>query len=58
MATPDLAAMIAALSDAERAAVAEFVQFLKAGKQPSSPFLTAVEAFATQHPELFRRLAQ
>lgn len=68
MATQDLAAMIATLSDAERAAVAEFVQFLKegkkpsnpqqAGEKPSSPFLSAVDEFAEQHPELLRRLAQ
>ena len=68
MATQDLAAMIATLSDAERAAVAEFVQFLKEGKKPSnpqqdgekpsSPFLSAVDEFVEQHPELLRRLAQ
>lgn len=47
------------LTREEQEPVREFVEFLKRkGPSLSSPFLTAVDEFIDQHPELLRRLAQ
>jgi hypothetical protein len=59
MAAENLADLIGSLTPEERASVKQFVDFLKRkGSSPSSPFLTAVDEFIAQHPELLRRLAQ
>ena len=52
--------LIAQLSPEEKAAVQEFISFIKRRKPESelSPFLAAVEEFMAEHPELLRRLAQ
>jgi hypothetical protein len=42
----------------EQESVREFVEFLKAKARLRSPFLSAVEEFINQHPELLRHLAQ
>ncbi len=58
MATRNLAEIVAQLSVAEQAAVEEFIDFLKRGKQGPSAFDAAIDEFITDHPELLRRLAQ
>jgi len=59
MAVENLAEVIRSLSPEEQESVQKFVEFLKRkGSSPSSPFLTAVDEFIDQHPELLRRLAQ
>jgi hypothetical protein len=59
MTTENLAEMISSLSPEEQESVQTFVEFLKRrGSARSSPFLTAVDEFIDQHPELLRRLAQ
>jgi hypothetical protein len=59
MAAENLAEVIDSLTPEEQASVKPFIDFLKAkGSTPSSPFLTAVDEFIDQHPELLRRLAQ
>ena len=56
MATQTLVEIVSALSPEEQAAVREFVDFLKGRSR--SPFLTAVDEFISEHPDLLRRLAQ
>jgi hypothetical protein len=59
MAAENLADVIGSLTSEEQESVKQFVEFLKRkGSPPASPFLTAVEEFVDQHPELLRRLAQ
>jgi hypothetical protein len=59
MAAEDLAAVINSLTPEEQESVKQFVDFLRRkGSASSSPFLTAVEEFIDQHPELLQRLAQ
>ncbi len=48
--------LVNSLTDEQQASVREFVQFLK--QRNSSQFLSAVDEFIDQHPELLRRLAQ
>jgi hypothetical protein len=55
----NLADVISSLSPEEQESVRQFVEFLKRkGSTPSAPFLTAVDEFTNQHPELLRRLAR
>jgi hypothetical protein len=59
MAVENLAEAIRSLTPQEQESVKQFVEFLKRKRQsPSSPFLSAVDEFVDQHPELLRRLAQ
>jgi hypothetical protein len=59
MAPENLVDVIGSLTPEEQASVKQFIDFLKAkGSSPSSPFLSAVDEFIDQHPELLRRLAQ
>jgi hypothetical protein len=59
MAAENLADVISSLTPEEQESVKQFVDFLKRkGSLSGSPFLTAVEEFVDQHPELLRRLAQ
>lgn len=59
MAIEDLADAIRSLRPDDQESVRQFVEFLKRrGQSPPSPFLTAVDEFIDQHPELLRRLAQ
>jgi hypothetical protein len=59
LAVDNLAEMINGLTPEEQESVKQFVEFLKAkNPAPSSAFLTAVDEFIEQHPELLRRLAQ
>jgi hypothetical protein len=59
MAAQNLADVITSLTPEEQESVKQFVDFLKRkGPSPSSQFLTAVDEFIDQHPELLRRLAQ
>lgn len=58
MANENLAEAINSLRPDEQESVLQFVQFLKQKyQQPASPFLSAVDEFIEQHPELLRRLA-
>jgi len=58
MATENLIDLITSLSPSQQEAVREFVSFLTHEHDtPASPFLTAVNEFIEQHPELLRRLA-
>jgi hypothetical protein len=57
MAVENLADVISSLTPEEQESVKQFVEFLKRKGKPS-PFLTAVDEFVDQHPELLRRLAQ
>ena len=59
--TPEnLPELVSRLSPEEKAAVQEFIEFLKRRKDQSrqTPFLAAIEEFIAEHPELLRRLAQ
>ena len=60
MSSGDLPELVSQLSPEEKAAVREFIEFMKRRKPESerSPFLSAVEEFMAEHPELLRRLAQ
>jgi len=59
MAVENLAEVIRSLSPEEQESVQQFVEFLKRkGQSPRSPFLSAVDEFIDEHPELLRRLAQ
>jgi hypothetical protein len=60
MAAENLADVIGSLTPAERESVRQFADFLmgKRSSSPALPFLTAVDEFIDQHPELLRRLAQ
>ena len=59
MTADDLVSVINSLAPEERQSVKQFVEFLKGKNSPvSSPFLSAVDEFIDQHPELLRRLAQ
>jgi hypothetical protein len=59
MAGDNLAETIDSLTPADRESVRLFIEFLKRRNAlPSSPFLTAVDEFVNQRPELLRRLAQ
>ena len=47
------------LNPREQAIVLEFIEFLKRRPMPSeSPFLSAVDQFIADHPDLLHRLAQ
>lgn len=59
--TPEnLPELVSQLSPEEKAAVREFIEFLRHRKDqpPRTPFLAAIEEFIAEHPELLRRLAQ
>ena len=60
MATREFIDTVNRLTPAEQAAVMEFIQYLQhKPKQPEqSPFLSAVDEFIEQHPQLLERLAQ
>jgi hypothetical protein len=58
MTTQSLTELVASLSPEEQAAVADFIRFLHGEKDQPSPFLSAIDEFMTQHPELLRRLAE
>ena len=47
------------LNPEEQAAVLEFIEFLKRKSiSQESPFLSAVDEFVADHPDLLQRLAQ
>ena len=49
---------INSLTPEQKESVWQFIEFLRQrGVARSSPFLTAVDEFMDQHPELLRRLA-
>jgi hypothetical protein len=52
----DLVEQIQGLSEEQQEAVRKFINYLKRAK--SGPFLSAVEDFIEEHPELLRRLAK
>ena len=56
MAADNLTDLINSLTPDEQQFVKQFVEFLR--KKGSSPFLSAVDEFIDEHPELLRRLAQ
>jgi hypothetical protein len=59
VAAKSLAEEIASLTPEERESVKQFIVFLKSKEAGgTSQFLTAVDEFIEQHPELLRRLAQ
>jgi hypothetical protein len=58
MVTENLSEVIRSLTPEEQEAVRQFVQFLKRKDGRSSAFLSAVDEFVEQHPDLLRRLAQ
>ena len=59
MPAENLADVIRSLTPEEQESVKQFVEFLKSnGSTASSAFLSAVDEFVDQHPELLRRLAQ
>lgn len=59
MAAQNLADLINALSPEQQESVRQFVEFLRHRETGErTPFLTAVDEFIDQHPELLRRLAQ
>lgn len=59
MASQDLAQAISSLTEQQQESVRQFIEFLKKQDADSgSPFLSAVDEFVEQHPELLRRLAQ
>jgi hypothetical protein len=54
-----LVEVVNTLSPEEQAVVREFIEFLKRKPTtPASPFLSAVDEFVNEHPELLHRLAQ
>jgi hypothetical protein len=59
MSAQNLVDVINSLTPDEQESVRQFVEFLK-GQPPAqpSPFLSAVDEFIAQHPELLRRLAR
>jgi len=58
MQVQELSTLIANLSHEERAAVEEFIRFLKKNSTPPTSFQSALDSFVREHPELLRRLAQ
>ena len=60
MSSENLTELVMQLSPDEKAAVREFIEFMRRRKRGSelSPFRTAIEEFMAEHPELLRRLAQ
>lgn len=58
MVAKDLVEIIGSLTPDQQESVRQFVEYLKDRGTCSSPFLTAVDEFIDQHPELLRRLAQ
>ena len=59
MSSENLTELVSQLSPDEKAAVREFIEFMKRRKNESElpPFLDAIEEFMAAHPELLRRLA-
>ena len=59
MAAENLSDLIRTLTPEQQESVKQFVDFLKRQDTAKpTPFLTAVDEFIDQHPELLRRLAQ
>jgi len=58
MADQNLADLIDTLTPEQQESVRQFVDFLKQRESTRTPFLTAVDEFVDQHPELLRRLAE
>lgn len=59
MAAENLADVISTLTPEQQESVRQFVDFLKRRESAErTPFLTAVDEFIDQHPELLRRLAE
>ena len=60
MQSQNLADLIASLSGEQRAAVEEFIKYLKQqpGQAAQADFREALDTFVREHPELLRRLAQ
>jgi len=53
-----IVADLAQLPAEKQAMVREFIFWLKQKDEEQSPFLTAIDEFMDEHPELLRRLAQ
>ncbi len=55
-----LAALVESLTSSEQDAVRVFVEYLRQlqPQQPPSSFLSTVDEFMADHPELLRRLAE
>lgn len=58
MPAQDLSTLIANLSPEERAAVEEFIRYLRKESKPAMTFQAALDTFVREHPELLKRLAQ
>lgn len=60
MTSENFTELVSQLSPEEKAAVREFIEFIKRRKNESelTPFLAAIEEFMAAHPELLRRLSQ
>jgi hypothetical protein len=58
MAADTLVDAIRSLTPQEQEAVRQFVEYLKKGSPPDSPFLAAVDEFIDRHPGLLHRLAE
>lgn len=60
MTTEALTELVASLSPEEQAAVVDFIRFFRGQKdrRNPSPFLSAIDEFIAEHPELLRRLAE
>ena len=59
MATTSLSELVGSLNPEEQAVVRRFIEFLKREPAPPpSPFLTAIDEFTEQHPELLERLSR
>lgn len=52
-----LTELVSQLTPEEQSAVRKFIEFIK-GRKEKSIFLSAVDEFIAEHPELLRRLAQ
>ena len=60
MTTKSLTELVDSLSPEEQAVVVDFIRFFRGQReQPNpSPFLSAIDEFMAEHPELLRRLAE
>ena len=59
MTSEQLIDAVNSLSPEEQASVAQFIDYLKRRKTPStSSFLQAADQFMSEHPELLQRLSQ
>ena len=58
MAAETIAELVESLTPLEQEAVRQFIEFLRHESRAESPFLSAVDAFVAQHPDLLQRLAE